>query len=196
MMFVSFFTGIAIFLFIPSLEKPLGTLLAVSPFFIATLLALITYFRVRHANLSLVRPRLFKSLLALLLLSSSITTVASGSTVVISAKSSIGFFGLAFLGAVNLVIAILTWRTLTRPTQERAARVGMLATLQLLAAAPDIANTANQAHLDTTMFWTGLAVLAALFSMCTGSLACIASLTAFAPRADDRDIPAARIVEA
>ena len=191
----SFTIGLLLVNFVPRFET-IGSLMIGLPFLLSMLLSLVTYIAVkRHDDDdALARRRLYQLLVGTLLLSSTVTLVASGSTIAWYSKSPIGVVGLATLGATNVLIAILAWRALVHPTARRAARVGMIAVVfEMIALIPDIAMSVNVRELDKSMIWTPIALFAAFISMGTGALACIASLVAFEPR--ENEVPSARVVE-
>ena len=190
----SFTIGLLLVNFVPRFET-IGSLMTGLPFLISMVLSLVTYVAVKHHDDdALARRRLYQLLVGTLLLSSSVTLVASGSTIAWHSKSPIGVVGLATLGATNVLIAILAWRALVHPTPRRAARAGMIAVVfEMIALIPDIAMSVNVHELDKSMIWTPIALFAAFISMGTGTLTCIASLVAFEPR--ESEVPAARVVE-
>jgi len=103
------------------------------------------------------------------------------------------FVGLTALGTTNVIIAILAWRALVAPSTRRAAVAGLVAVCtECLAMGFDVTVNMHVRGFGTEPE-TGFALLAALLTIATGSLACFAALIAFGPNLPD--VPAARVVD-
>lgn len=162
------------------------------PFFAGMLVAPLTYRFVTPGVLA--RRGLYYVLVGSLLLAAATTLVAAGSTLLIQPGSPLGVVGFTVLGVTNVLIVIVTWRALVRPTPKRAALAGMLAVVsELVAMIVDVV-TNHWVHYDQREVWSGIALVGALIAVGAGALACIASLSAFRDP-DEQDIPAARIVD-
>jgi len=166
--------------------------LMVVTLFAPMLLSIVTYRRVQR-DADLVRPRTYKLLLGLLLLTSATAAVLCGSTIFISSSGPVYVVGLTLLGATNVIVAILAWRALLAPSTRGAALAGLVAVCaQCIAMAIDV-NINMRVPGFGEQPETGFALLAALVTMGTGSLACFAALVAFGP--DLPDVPEARVVD-
>jgi hypothetical protein len=138
---------------------------------------------------------LYYALVGSLLLSAAATAVGAGMTIVIEPSGGMPIVGFLALGTTNVIVAILAWRALVRPSTRAAARAGMYAVLlELLAMTIDVVMTM---HKNGTTFGDrelgfSIALVGATISLGTGALACFASLVTFVP--DQPDVPEARVV--
>ena len=166
--------------------------LIVVTLFVPMILAIVTFRRVQH-EADLVFPKLYYVLVAMLLLSAAGAAILCGRTMFVSRSGPMYVVGLTALGTTNLIIAILAWRALVVPSTRRAAVAGLVAvTTECLAMGFDITvNMHVRGFGDQPE--TGLALLAALLCIATGSLACFAALVAFGPKLPS--VPAARVVD-
>ncbi len=141
------------------------------------------------------RPWLFRAALVLLLAAAATCLVAAGSTAVISLGAAHHrLTGLAALAVTNLIIAILAWRALTRPSMRRAAVVGLLALVfEVSALVVDVIINIDTNGRDLTQA-AQLALLASFSANWLGALVSITALTAFDP-ADESTVPQARVVD-
>ncbi|HEY5923130.1 MAG TPA: hypothetical protein VIV11_15730 [Kofleriaceae bacterium] len=166
--------------------------LAIVPFFGAMIAAVIT-FRMVDRSADLRYARVYYVLVGLLLLSSALATIACGSTLFVSRTAPLIVVGFTALGATNLLIVMLAWRALVKPSTRRAALAGTVAVCaECFAMVFDVTvNMHVRGFGEQPM--AGVALLAALGSIATGALACFAALLAFGP--DLPDVPTARVVD-
>jgi len=171
--------------------RPIAVL-AIVPFFGSMIVAIITY-RTVERSADLKYRRAYYALVAPLLISAAVATVACGGTMFISRNGPMGVVGFTALGMTNVIVTILAWRALVAPSARRAALAGMVAVCaECVAMTIDISiNLHVRGFGDQPE--TGIALLAALGSIATGSLACFASLITFGP--DLPDVPEARVVD-
>lgn len=177
--------------FVAGLVTATPVLFAV-PMFIAMPIAYYTYREVdRAAELKL--RWLYYLLVAMLLVSSAGTAVGSGMTMALDdSRSPLGFLA---LGTTNVIIAILAWRALLRPSTRAAARAGMLAVvLELIAMVIDVMLNMTRSEVSAEReAGIAIALIGATVSLGTGALACFAALITFQPSRPD--VPRARVVE-
>lgn len=151
------------------------------------------------------RPWLFRTAVVLLLAAAATSLVAAGSTAVVTLGGAHHkLSGFAALAVTNLVIAILAWRTLTRPSMRRTAIVGLLALVFEVAAiiVDVIMNMDSGVGMDNgtpapardPSQAIGIAMAASYVANWLGAFVCITALTAFDP-ADATDMPEARVVD-
>jgi hypothetical protein len=166
--------------------------LIVVTLFAPMILSIVTFRRVvRDADL--VRRRTYKVLVGSLLLTAATTAILCGSTMFISRSGPIYVVGFLLLGTTNVIVTILAWRALLAPSTRRAALAGLVAVCsQCVAMCIDI-NINMRVPGFGDQPETGFALLAALITIGTGSLACLAALIAFGP--DAPDVPEARVVD-
>ena len=171
------------------------TALVVLPLLAAMPTAFFTY-RAVERTADLGYRWLYYTLVGSLLLSAAATAVGAGMTLVIEPSRGMPIVGFLALGTTNVIVAILAWRALVRPSTRAAARAGMYAVLlELLAMTIDVVMTMQKsgATLGDREIGFSIALYGATISLGTGALACFASLVTFVP--DQPDVPEARIVE-
>jgi hypothetical protein len=101
--------------------------------------------------------------------------------------------GAITLGTTNVLIAILAWRALVRPSTRKAAGAGMCAVvLELVAMIVDVFFHMPRHVDDHTELGFAIALVGASFSIATGALACFAALITFEP--NRLDVPKARVI--
>ncbi len=154
--------------------------------FVAIPLAYSTYREVeRAADLRL--RWLYYLLVGLLFASAAGSVVGAGMTYAYSSTGAIA------LGTTNVLIAILAWRALVRPSTRRAAGAGMCAVvLELLAMIVDAFFHMPWHVDDRTELGFAIVFIGASFSIATGALACFAALITFEPNRPE--VPKARVI--
>ena len=150
------------------------------------------YHTFRGGEPPLAWPRRYRAAMAGILAAAVSASFAGGGTVVL------GFDGppLGFVctAALNLAVAVLAWRALTRPSPRRAAAIGVLAVLGGLAALiGDILLAAHSGWSPDQIAHEWLTLFPAIGLLLFGGVASLLALCAFAPVAH---LPAARATTA
>jgi hypothetical protein len=145
--------------------------------FAAIVLAVISVFRSDKRS-DLVHRWPYRIAVGLMFAASATVLVAAGSTVV-RGNDHVPLYGFIGLATTNLVVSVLSWRALTRPSARFVAIVAVIAMVtELVAAIFDIVfNIFRDWHSDAIFVALGASVVTSWLA----AFVSIAALTCFAP---------------
>ena len=130
-----------------------------------------------------------------LLLSAAGTAVGAGMTIVSDPSGALPVLGFLALGTTNVVVAMLAWRALMRPSTRAAALAGMVAVLlELAAMVVDVMLNMHrgESHGEREI-GIAIALFGSMITIGTGALACVGALVTF--RRATLVVPEARVVD-